>query len=172
MFRMGQINNHPNYAVTDDGRVFNIITGNELKQHPNRKGYMMVKLDNEKGMQVHRLVAFAFVRNTDLLSYSQVNHKDGNKSNNRFRNLEWTDNSENQLHAHRTGLQPKILGSAKTNARFTEEQVHEICKILQENPAFGGRRIAKMVGDETAGSAITRIKARENWRHISKLYSW
>lgn len=172
MFRIKQIKNHKNYAVTDDGRVFNIITGNELKQHPNPKGYLMVKLDNEKGMQVHRLVAMQFVRNTDLLQFNQVNHKDGEKGNNHFQNLEWTDNSGNQLHAYQMGLQTVKKGIEKTNARFTEEQVHKICKILQDNPSYGGRRIAKMIGDESASAAITRIKARENWRYISENYSW
>ena len=172
MFRIRQVKDHPNYAVTDDGKVFNIISGNELKAHANPKGYMMVKLDNEKGMQVHRLVAIAFIPNQDASKFDQVNHKDGIKGNNTFNNLEWTDNSGNQLHAHRTGLQPKILGENKVNARFTKEQVHKICNILQENPSFGGRRIAKMIGDPTSDSVITQIKRRKNWRSISQYYSW
>lgn len=172
MFRIRQIQDHPNYAVTDNGKVFNIISGNELRQHKNHKGYYMVKLDGEKGMAVHRLVAFAFVLNEHPEKFDQVNHKKGNKWDNRANMLEWIDNQGNQLHAYRTGLQPKIVGAAKHNAKLTEEQVHDICKILQANPSFGGRRIQRMLGLGRVDGIITRIKNRSNWKHISEGYSW
>lgn len=49
---------------------------------------------------VHRLVAEAFTDARD----ETVNHKDGNKLNNRFSNLEWVSYSENNSHAFRIGL--------------------------------------------------------------------
>lgn len=48
------------------------------------------------------MVACTFLPND--LNKEQVNHIDGDKANNCLKNLEWTTQSENQLHAHRTGL--------------------------------------------------------------------
>lgn len=64
------------------------------------KGYLSVMLyKNNKGRRhnVHRLVAEAFIPN--LHNLSQVNHIDGDKTNNRVDNLEWCTQSENMQHA-------------------------------------------------------------------------
>lgn len=76
-----------------------------MKQTTGRKGYKMISLSKEKKQKtfcVHRLVAEAFIPNPKNLP--QVNHKDGNKANNSVYNLEWCNNSYNQLHANRMGL--------------------------------------------------------------------
>ena len=87
----------PNYTITDDGKVFSLNynhTGEkkELKQRKDKYGYFGVTLFNENGKKcllVHRLVALAFIPNTDNLP--QVNHKNEIKTDNRVENLEWCD---------------------------------------------------------------------------------
>ncbi len=53
---------------------------------------------------VHRLVAFAFVSNPNPELYNQVNHIDGDKSNNVYTNLEWVNEKLNMEHASKHGL--------------------------------------------------------------------
>jgi hypothetical protein len=65
-------------------------------------GYPIISLWKEgKGRNeyIHRLVALAFIENP--LNHPQVNHKDGNKTNNLLSNLEWVSVSENAIHAYR-----------------------------------------------------------------------
>lgn len=111
------------YLVSRDGRIFNAITGRELKQQNNGNGYLKVTLTiNGKQIQKlsHRIVAETYLINKSI----QVNHKDGNKSNNNVDNLEWVTNSENQIHAHKNGL--KKNGNQLWNGKFTKEQVEQM----------------------------------------------
>ena len=54
----------------------------------------------KKACAVHRLVAEAFIYNDDVENKTTVNHKDGDRSNNKVDNLEWSSYSENLQHAY------------------------------------------------------------------------
>ena len=88
------------YEVSDTGEVRHgdLI----MRQQRDNKGYKRIKIGRDKCFRVHRLVAGAFIPNPD--NKPQVNHKDGDKSNNSVSNLEWCTQSENQLHAYINGL--------------------------------------------------------------------
>lgn len=65
-------------------------------------GYVRIKI-NGKRYGLHRFIAELFVPNPE--HKTEVNHRDGNKLNNRADNLEWVTRSENQKHAYKLGLQ-------------------------------------------------------------------
>ena len=82
------------------------IKGKMLKQHLKRNGYLTVDLSKQnkvKTISVHRIVATAFLE--PIEGKDQVNHINGNKTDNRIENLEWVTSSENRIHAFKTGLQ-------------------------------------------------------------------
>lgn len=79
--------------------------GQSLTAYYTPKGYLRLALSRggrSKNHLVHRLVAAAFLPNPD--DKPEVNHKDGNKDNNRVGNLEWVTECENLCHAYDTGL--------------------------------------------------------------------
>lgn len=88
------------YVVSDHGHIFNTY-GRRLKPNDIGDGYHQVTLygqGDRKSMLVHRIVAKLFVDNPH--GYSEVNHKDGNPSNNHWSNLEWVTASQNVKHAY------------------------------------------------------------------------
>ena len=73
-----------------------------IKQKLRKDGYLEVALYKKgkgKSIQVHRLVAQAFLYNID--NKPAVNHKNGNKTDNKVTNLEWVTVSENAIHSSR-----------------------------------------------------------------------
>lgn len=96
------------YQVSDFGRVKSMprwgTTKEEktLKQYKNRYGYMYVclyKNSKPKKYTVHTLVAKAFIPNPE--NKPEVNHKKGNKADNRASELEWATKSENKKHSYK-----------------------------------------------------------------------
>lgn len=86
---MQKIKDFPNYAVSQQGKVWN-IKRNKEKAQQTYHGYKYVQLHRNgetKVVSVHRLVAEAFLPNPQKLPC--VNHKDENKENNCVENLEW-----------------------------------------------------------------------------------
>ena len=88
-----------------------------LKLQIDKKGYEVVKIER-KTYKIHRLVALAFIENPNNLP--QVNHIDGNKTNNNIQNLEWVTNSENQLHAYKNGLSVHSEKSGKEKRKVCQ----------------------------------------------------
>lgn len=82
-----------------------------LKPLIDNRGYYVVTIYNVNGKSnpktVHRLVAQAFIENTN--NYPVINHIDGNKQNNNVNNLEWCTQSHNVKEAYRIGLEKPQL---------------------------------------------------------------
>jgi hypothetical protein len=97
--RWAKIDGYP-YSVSDTGLVRNDRKGRILKGRVLPTGYVYVQLGSiKKNFYIHRLVATCFIENPD--AKPEVNHIDGNKSNNRVDNLEWVTRSENNIHKYR-----------------------------------------------------------------------
>lgn len=111
------------YSLTEDGRVYShkrqlcgmfgsvgiciTVGGKFLVQQPSSRGYMFVTISKggeSKKLRIHRAVAQHFIPNPKAETLDIVNHRDGNKTNNHYKNLEWTDLSGNTKHAWDTGL--------------------------------------------------------------------
>jgi hypothetical protein len=127
---MVKIESFNDYFVDENGVVYShkYNKWKVMKQQNHRKGYKVVTLvdkDFKKTLKVHRLVAMAYLKNP--LNKEQVNHKDGNKTNNHLSNLEWATQSENQIHAHQSGLMDnkiqklKLLSSKPVKHKETEK---------------------------------------------------
>lgn len=95
------IKDFPNYTINEIGEVFN-EKGKQLKPEVSNAGYYRVSLSkpgvSHKRLSVHRLVAEAFADNPN--NYSQVNHINENKTDNRKENLEWCTPLQNLNHSH------------------------------------------------------------------------
>lgn len=134
------------YMVSSFGNVLSFPTKRRshsrvLKPKTTWDGYLETALTGDNGkckfIRTHRLVAIHFIPNPD--NKPEVNHKDGNKFNNRVDNLEWVTSSENQIHAYKAGLQ-KISGGAILNRKkircielgVEKESLHEMQRYLYE----------------------------------------
>lgn len=66
--------------------------------------FKLVDGKKEKHISIHRLAALAFIDNPKPDIYNEVNHIDGDKTNNTVENLEWTDRIGNIRHDFKNGL--------------------------------------------------------------------
>lgn len=106
-----QVSNLGNVKVLSrqvwNGKGFRTQDERILQQSNNQWGYNIVTLTKDskrKPHKVHRLVAQAFIPNPE--NKEQVNHIDGNKTNNNVNNLEWNTRQENISHAYINKLSP------------------------------------------------------------------
>lgn len=138
------------YDVSDTGLVFSHKTNRLLDCGLTTHGYRRVVLTTghkSSFKHVHRLVAEAFIPNPDNLP--QVNHKDGNRLNNRADNLEWCTHSENIQHAYDTGLK---------SGKLSPDDRQFICDhYIPRDPEFGTRGLARRFNvSQTAISQVLR----------------
>lgn len=166
------------YYILTTGQVFSRKHGSrsilkkdiELKTDTNSCGYQRVTLSKDgktKRFFVHRLVAEHFLpKPANWVGRLEVNHKDGDKTNNSLENLEWSSGSENKVHALETGLRKS--GEKWHASKATNAQVRAACELIQS----GWRRKDILEATGLSVHQFFTIKSRKLWKHISKDYVW
>jgi len=157
------ISNHGNLRSLDrKDSIGRELEGRELKLI-NRDGYLDVMLCKDgKALrcQVHRLVAETFIPNPE--NKRTVNHKNGDKTDNRIDNLEWATQSENVKHAYDNGLNAPTKGEQHPNSKLTEAKVREIRDRYDNGcPQY---KLAEEYG--VSPQHISYIIRGELWKHI------
>lgn len=156
----------PRVKVSNKGHVISYKSGmcSLLKIMFNNRGYQRVAAIHGKPQYVHRMVAETWIDNPN--NYEEVNHINGDKTDNRVENLEWVTHSENIRHAYRTGLL-KVKGKG-TPIRIVEtgeayESIHECARRIGGNPSnisacLAGRQLTHR------GYHFERVKEELLWQ--------
>jgi hypothetical protein len=136
------------YYVSNLGRIkgrSGKIMKLQKKERDKENSYLHIGTTNGKILQIHREVALAFIPNPE--NKSDVNHINGDKSDNRVENLEWNTRKENMQHAFKTGLAKMKKGFESPYHRLTEEQVEYIRKnYIKGDKEFGSRALGRKFG--------------------------
>ena len=128
------------YQVSNFGRIKSLerMVGHNyggLKKHTERflkstssyHGYLYINITNgisSKRFYIHRLVASTFLTNPE--NKSQVNHIDGNRSNNKITNLEWVTHLENQRYSwEKLNRKPNRKGKIGRENNYNSRKVQQ-----------------------------------------------
>lgn len=163
------------YQINEDGTtLISKRTGRKIKPAINivkgkPSGYLYATMCNgvnEDGeyfpilpvrTSIHRLVAFAWLPPAPSPKHVWINHKDGNKSNNHYTNLEWTTISQNIQHAFDTGLKVSKRGKehhlyGRKMGKSTRNKM-SVAKLGINHPKFKGHYFVEFKKYESANQA-------------------
>lgn len=158
------------YVVSNLGRIMRVKRGKNghppgtiRKPSPNRNGYLQTTLSKDgvaRTVRVHVVVAEAFIGARP--PGREVNHKNGNKADNRVENLEWVTESENVKHTYRELGRVGTRGSRDGMAKLTEADIPVIRELLASG--MSQRKIAQRYG--VSSVTICFISTGECWSRV------
>lgn len=141
------------YEITAQGQVINKTNGHALKGQPNAKGYLRVSIGG-KLMFIHRLVAEKYIPNPD--NKEQINHINGDKTDNRAENLEWVSNQENRNHAVKEKLH--LQGEDCKQSKLDWEKVN----YIREHPEVTIKYFSELYS--VSRSTISDVRHYRTWK--------
>ena len=159
------------YQISNIGRIKNKINNRLLRPRVGTYGYYKVNLYKNKKVktiEIHRLVAEAFIENPE--SKSEVNHIDGNKLNNNITNLEWVTHKENINHAWRTKLFEPVRKASKRYGKSNPnaKKVYQI----KNNIIIGVFDTIKEAATKTNTNKTNIGKCCHNKRKTANGFEW
>lgn len=184
--RWASIPDYPEYEISEFGVVKSkhrnvtqisrwgtpmtrVYVGGEIKQKVNKHGYAQVVVRNQthgsKTINIHRLVAELFVE-----GYAHglvVNHKDGNKLNNKYSNLEWVTVQRNIEHAFETGLSEIPFGIESNACKGWVEAVDSFGNVVAN---FAGEQQCRSLGFTPAG--VSSVLTGRQKKHRGLIFRW
>lgn len=155
-----QILDHPQYDVSNMGNIRNRNTNRILEQSVNKTGKCTVRLDNQTEI-VSRLVAREFVPGKGILR-NQVIHRDGDRTNNKYYNLEWITQSELRKRSYGCDLPYSHKQAHKVLVMETGEEfwsIADCARRLGVNPNRLYYLFQKYVSVELNGYHLIRLRA-------------
>ena len=167
-YQRKQIEWAPNYEVDTLGKVYSLVgSERELKivYNPKLRYGLVSLMSNGKRYngRVHRLIAETFIPNPE--NKPEVNHNDGDKTNNSVDNLQWTTRKENMEHAHQTGLIDN-RGESSAMHKLTEKDVIEIYKMYKQG--YKQSEISRCFN--MSHTQIYSIVKGKQWKHLYEQY--
>ena len=138
----------PNYFMSENGEILRaehkcirkngrsiLYPKKILKNRILTNGYVGNEIKGTP-ISIHRMVAELFVPNPE--NKPHVNHKDGNKQNNHYTNLEWVTQSENEIHkinvlGKKTAILNGLHGIHNGNAKIKSEEQLALIFSLRES---------------------------------------
>lgn len=161
------------YLVSSEGRVKSPnITIERKNNRPHTSKSVVLKLATDgrgynrvafkfngklSTFKVHRLVAEVFLGESKL----EVNHKNGDKKDNRVINLEWVSHADNIRHAFLSGLMSPRVGSNNSSAKINEQMALIIKELLKTK---GPAEISRELG--LSLNIIKDISRKRTWLHV------
>lgn len=148
------------YMISSIGRVYSKKTSKLLKPDISN-GYYRLPIYNKgkfKNMFVHRLVALTFIKNQDI-NKTIINHKNLNKLDNHYLNLEFVTPSENTQHYQYNTVQ--LVGKEKRpSSKLNDELVKEIFTSTDSS-------IKEGIKHNISPRYIRKIRQRQVWKHVT-----
>ena len=149
------------YFASPNGNIYN-RHGDLMVGGIDHCGYRHGIL-NRKNRNFHRVIAETFIPNPYNLPC--INHKDGNKLNNKIENLEWCSCADNVKHAYDKGLTQKVYGEDHHAHKITENQVRYIKRMyIKGDRVCGAAALSRKF--KVDRSTICAILKGETWRGV------